>query len=90
MDTVDFILSGGVVITMNSRSSLFDPGAVAVRGDKIVAVGPADEITTSYEGKVLDCQGKVVMPGLINLPLRYFLAKISNLIQQKLHLQPIQ
>ena len=57
MDTVDFILSDGVVITMDGQGSLFDPGAVAVRRDKIVAVGPVDQITAGCEGKRVDCQG---------------------------------
>ncbi len=64
---VDIILSGGAVLTMDARFSLFDPGAVAVRGDEIVAVGSADEIGTAYKAEeVIDCAGKVVMPGLVN------------------------
>lgn len=64
---VDVILSGGAVLTMDARFSLFDPGAVAVSGDEIVAVGPMDEIEAAYEAdEVVHCAGKVIMPGLVN------------------------
>ncbi len=67
MEQVDVILSGGSVLTMDAGFSLFDPGAVVVRGGEIVAVGPADKIAAGYEAtEVVDCTGKAVMPGLIN------------------------
>ncbi|MFQ5855483.1 MAG: amidohydrolase [Anaerolineae bacterium] len=67
MKQAGMILSGGAVLTMDAQFSLFDPGAVAVRGSEIVAVGPADEIAAGYEAaEVVDCSGKAVMPGLIN------------------------
>ncbi|MEA3334849.1 MAG: amidohydrolase [Chloroflexota bacterium] len=67
MEKADVILTGGVVLTMDSGGALFDPGAVAVIGSDIVAVGPAEEIAARFESEEsVDCQGKVVMPGLIN------------------------
>ena len=67
MEKVDVILSGGAILTMDAGFRLYDPGAVAIRGDGIVAVGPVDEIAGDYEAaEVVDCSGKVVMPGLIN------------------------
>jgi len=67
MGKADIILSGGAVLTMDAQFSLFDPGAVAVRGNEIVAVGPLDDIAAEYEAvEVVDCSGKAVMPGLIN------------------------
>ncbi len=67
METVDTILTGGAVLTMDADFTILDPGAVAVRNGEIVAVGPAGEIVTQYEsGEVVDCSGKAVLPGLIN------------------------
>lgn len=67
MEKVDVILTDGIVLTMDAPFSLFDPGAVAVRGAEIIAVGPVDEITTAYEAaEMVNCGGKAVMPGLIN------------------------
>ena len=67
MEKVDVVLSNGVVLTMDANFTLFDPGAVAIRGNKIVAVGPVDEIVARYEAdEVVNCRDKAVMPGLIN------------------------
>lgn len=67
MEKADLILTGGVVVTMNERFDLFEPGAVAVRRGVIAAVGPADEIVAAWEGEeVVDCDGQAVIPSLIN------------------------
>jgi 5-methylthioadenosine/S-adenosylhomocysteine deaminase len=67
MVNVDLIFTGGRVATMNGDFDLFDPGAVAVRDQVIVDVGPAEEIASRYEAdEVVDCAGCAVIPGLIN------------------------
>lgn len=67
MEKVDTILTGGVVITMNTDFDVFFDGAVAVRGSEIVAVGAVAEINAAYEAaEVVDCQGQYVIPGLVN------------------------
>jgi 5-methylthioadenosine/S-adenosylhomocysteine deaminase len=66
-DPVDFIIRGGTVVTMDAASRVIDNGAVAVRGERIVAVGPANEINAKFTARrVIQATGKVVMPGLIN------------------------
>ena len=42
-----------------------DGWVVVVRGDKIEAVGPANEVKTPVDAKVLDLPGMTLMPGLI-------------------------
>lgn len=64
---VDLIVTGGTVVTMDVTRHVYDPGAVAVRGDVIVAVGPAAAIASSYEAaKTINAAGEIVMAGLIN------------------------
>ncbi len=64
---VDYILTGGTVIVMDEGRTLFENGAVAVQEDKILAVGSAEVIAERYEAaEVVDCTGRVVMPGLVN------------------------
>src|SRR5688572_14753405 len=65
--TVDLIVSGGTVVTMDANKSVIENGAVAVRGDKIVAVGKSGDITRRYASRqIIPANGKVVIPGLIN------------------------
>jgi 5-methylthioadenosine/S-adenosylhomocysteine deaminase len=65
--TVDTILTNAFVLTMDETLTQFSPGAVAVNGDSIVAVGLADDIAKDYSAhETIDCDGRVLMPGLIN------------------------
>lgn len=65
--SVDLLLSNAIVLTMDSDMNMYEPGAVAVNGNAIVAVGPEKDIKSKYTGKeTIDCGGKVLMPGLIN------------------------
>jgi 5-methylthioadenosine/S-adenosylhomocysteine deaminase len=67
MTEVDYLLTNAIVLTMDTELTLFDPGAVAVMADSIADVGPDAELRKSYQAKeIIDCDGLVVMPGLIN------------------------
>ena len=64
---VDILLRGGTVVTMNDRYDVYEDGAVAIRGDSIVAVGPTEEIARDYQAaETVDCADSVIMPGLVN------------------------
>lgn len=64
---VDTLFTNAIVLTMDGKLNQYDPGAVAVKGDTIVAVGPEADIKKEYSGsEVIDCNGKVLMPGLVN------------------------
>jgi 5-methylthioadenosine/S-adenosylhomocysteine deaminase len=66
-ERVDLIIRGGTVVTMDGSSRVIEGGAVAVRGERIVAVGPASEVAAKYfAARTVSAAGKVVMPGLIN------------------------
>ncbi|MBI5959427.1 MAG: amidohydrolase [Chloroflexi bacterium] len=67
MVQVDKLLVGGVVLTMNTKLELYRSGAVAISGDSIVAVGPVEDLLKDYQAdEVIDCTGKIIMPGLVN------------------------
>lgn len=67
MQTADLILKNAIVLTMDDAFRTYEPGALAIRGDTILAVGPENEILTQYTSlQAIDCQGKVLLPGLIN------------------------
>jgi 5-methylthioadenosine/S-adenosylhomocysteine deaminase len=67
METVDLLLVNANVLTMDEKLHQYENGAVAVKGDQILAVGLEAELRPAYLAtEVFDCGGKVLMPGLVN------------------------
>ncbi|HAT1514127.1 amidohydrolase [Morganella morganii] len=65
-DPADLMITDGTVLTMTPDNTVFEHGTVVVSDGKIVAVG-GPELTAKYQAKkVLDVNGDIVMPGLIN------------------------
>jgi len=62
----DLLITNGLVLTMDSQQRTIPAGAVAIRADRIVAVGKADEIAAGQAGRVIDARGGIIMPGLVN------------------------
>lgn len=67
MEPVNTLLINAVVLTMDNHYSIFDPGAVAIKDNLIVAVGSDLDMRQRFEAtEIVDCGGKILMPGLIN------------------------
>ena len=67
MNKVDLILKNAIVVTMDEKFHIFEPGALAVNGDQIIAVGQEDDLLAAYDAnETIDCGAKVLLPGLIN------------------------
>jgi len=65
--TADILLMNAIVLTLDEKLALYEPGAVAVNGDTIAAVGTEADIKATFtELEIIDCRGKVLMPGLVN------------------------
>src|SRR5438874_5618425 len=63
----DLIITGGTVVTMDSSRAIYDDGAIVVKGDTIVAVGPRADLAAKYTAaQTIDARGKLVLPGFIN------------------------
>jgi len=66
-EPVDWIWSAHYVITMDGARRVIENGAVAVRGERIVAAGSRTEIDRDYQPKQrLDRPDALIAPGLIN------------------------
>lgn len=66
-EQVDVLLTGGIVVTMNETFDVIPDGAVAIRGDSIVAVGAAADLTNQFSAQeTIHCQGQAIIPGLVN------------------------
>jgi 5-methylthioadenosine/S-adenosylhomocysteine deaminase len=67
METVDILLTNAIVLTMDPQMHQFEPGAVAIQGDSIIAVGPESELLARFvANEKIDCGGRLLMPGLVN------------------------
>jgi 5-methylthioadenosine/S-adenosylhomocysteine deaminase len=63
----DLLLTNAIVLTMDQEFNQYEPGAVAIKGNSILAVGEEKELSNKYTAnQTLDCGGKVLMPGLVN------------------------
>ncbi len=66
-ESVDLIVSGGIVVTMDGARAIYQDGSVAIRGDSIAAVGKRTEIESRYRApQVVDARDHLVLPGFIN------------------------
>jgi 5-methylthioadenosine/S-adenosylhomocysteine deaminase len=66
-DPCDLLLINAAVLTMDAAYTIYEPGAVAIQGDSILAAGQQAELQKRFSPtQLLDCQGKVLMPGLVN------------------------
>ena len=63
----DWIWSARYVITMDPQHHVIENGAIAIQGDRILAVGTKAEIDSKYQAKQrLDRPETIISPGLIN------------------------
>jgi 5-methylthioadenosine/S-adenosylhomocysteine deaminase len=66
-EPADWIYTAQYVVTMDAQRHLIDDGAVAIRGDRIVAVGKRGDIEKQFQASHrLDRSEALIMPGLIN------------------------
>ncbi|MCB0210894.1 MAG: amidohydrolase family protein [Anaerolineae bacterium] len=65
--SVDILLTNGWLVTMDSQMNIYPSGAIAIKDDRIEAVGPSAEIEDAYTATtVINCQNCIISPGLIN------------------------
>jgi cytosine/adenosine deaminase-related metal-dependent hydrolase len=63
----DILVTNGYVVTVDEKRQVFERGAVAIAGSRIVAVGPAGEIAGGWRARrVLDARDGTVHPGFID------------------------
>jgi len=76
---VNILIKNGLVITMDEDRRIIKDGAVAIEKDRIVALGKTEELGVKYADKVIDVQGNVVMPGLVNTHVHLFQSLLRSL-----------
>ncbi|MCC7106337.1 MAG: amidohydrolase family protein [Chloroflexi bacterium] len=69
---IDTLIERATLITMDPARRVISDGAVAIEGNRIVAVGPTSEVKAAHSvaKKTIDGYGKVVTPGMVDLHAR--------------------
>lgn len=63
----DIILHNALVLTMDAGFTTFEPGGVVIQDGEILDIGEDAELSAAYSApEMVDCQGSVLMPGLVN------------------------
>jgi predicted amidohydrolase YtcJ len=73
-EKADQIYYNGTIITMSTNTEIAEVEAIAVKGEKIAAVGRADEIMKDLKGEntiLHNLKGKTMMPGFIAPHMHY-------------------
>ncbi|GAB3530617.1 amidohydrolase [Photobacterium alginatilyticum] len=66
LEKVDLLIKNATVLTMDQEKTVFDNGLVAVKENKIFAVTDGSDVKDYLAAKVIDANGDIVLPGLIN------------------------
>ncbi|MCL6512626.1 MAG: amidohydrolase [Anaerolineae bacterium] len=66
-ERADLLIVGATVVTMDAERRVLPDGALALRGDRIAAIGPRAELEHRYPAaRRLEARGRLLLPGLIN------------------------
>jgi len=77
---IDLFITHGTIVTQNDAREVIEDGAIAVRGDRIVDIGPTARLTAQYTAvDTLDVRGSAVFPGLINTHIHLFQTGVKGL-----------
>jgi 5-methylthioadenosine/S-adenosylhomocysteine deaminase len=80
------LISGGIVVTMDSDRRIFRDGAILIKRDKIEAVGKADELEEQYkEADRFNADNKVILPGFIDTHVHLSEHIVRSLIPDDVH-----
>ena len=65
-ESIDLLIEGGTVLVLDEQLTVHSPGYVAIRDDRIVAVGAGDSGRRFQPQRRIDAAGEIVMPGIVN------------------------
>ncbi|PKL06538.1 MAG: amidohydrolase [Spirochaetae bacterium HGW-Spirochaetae-9] len=62
----DLLIEGATILTIDPEWRIFEPGYIAVKDGRIVALGPAEEGAAIQARRRIDTRGKLLLPGFVN------------------------
>ena len=62
----DLLVEGGILVTLDDKRRVIEDGSVAIAGERIVSLGERRDLLhyRANAGRIVDCTGKLVIPGL--------------------------
>ena len=67
LKNIDILIKGGMILSMDKERQVIDKGTLAISGDSIAHVLSSDQVSKDQVAKkVINAEGMVVIPGLIN------------------------
>jgi cytosine/adenosine deaminase-related metal-dependent hydrolase len=80
------IYSNATIITMNPERQIINQGAVVVKGNAIVEVGKSRDLVEKYPAEPqTDCNGNILMPGLIDTHVHMGQCMLRGISEGKKH-----
>jgi len=78
---VDLLIKNAIIITVNKRREILRNYALAIKGDLILDIGPNNVLEKKYSEvrKIIDANGKIIFPGLINTHNHLFQTLLKGL-----------
>jgi 5-methylthioadenosine/S-adenosylhomocysteine deaminase len=77
---MSFILGDAWLITMNERRDVLEKASVYVEADRIGALGTLEQLKRAHpQAEVIDCTGRIVMPGMVNTHTHLFQTLLKGL-----------
>ncbi len=64
--SLDLLILGGTVVTMDQDRNVIEDGAIAIKDGKILSIGKAVNMRGRPAKQTINAAGKVIIPGLIN------------------------
>lgn len=80
---VDILIKNGHILTMEGKGVGFiEYGAVAIKGNRIQAIGNSKELESSYQAeRIIDATNKLIMPGFIDAHIHTGMAIFRGVAQ---------
>jgi 5-methylthioadenosine/S-adenosylhomocysteine deaminase len=80
MDHVDLLITDVCVVTMDGNHRVISNGAVAIKGDRIAAIGQTQEVLRHFTGsRTINGRGKYLYPGFISTHTHLFQSMLKGL-----------
>lgn len=77
---MDRLFIQATIVTMNPGRDIIEAGAVYISGDRIQDVGLTADLQARYpQAEIVDCTGRVIIPGMINTHTHLFQTLLKGL-----------